>query len=113
MNCVTLVSHVVTSITSVVAELYTEVASNGYIFVSRIKALENIAKSKLSFVCWLFNTRGLVMEDNFLVRGWKRFIKAQEYRAHCMAVRQLRTLGYIKEARDIAEYKHSLYGRFH
>jgi hypothetical protein len=53
------------------------------------------------------------MNDSFLVRGWKRFIKAQEYRAHCMAVRQLRTLGYIKEARDIAEYKHSLYGRFH
>jgi|TARA_R110000764_G_scaffold166057_1_gene253088 hypothetical protein len=53
------------------------------------------------------------MEDNFLVKGWKRFIKAQEYRAHCMAVRQLRTLGYIKEAKEIAEYKHSLYGRFH
>ena len=53
------------------------------------------------------------MKDSFLVAGWKRFIKAQEYRAHCMAVRELRTLGYIKEARDIAAYKHSLYGRFH
>ena len=103
MNCVTLVSHVVTSITSVVAALFTEVASNGYIFVSRIKALENIAKSKLSFVCWLFNTRGLVMEDNFLVRGWKRFVKAQEYRAHCMAIQQLRTLGHYTAANKKTE----------
>jgi hypothetical protein len=93
---------------------YTEEESNhGYIFVSRIKAVENIATSKMSFVCWLFNTRRIVMKDNFLVRGWKRFIKAQEFRAHCMAVRELRSLGYIKEAKEIAEYKHSLYGRFH
>jgi hypothetical protein len=105
---------VVISITSVVVVRYTEEeSSHGYIFVSRIKAVENIATSKMSFVCRLFNTRGLVMEDNFLVKGWKRFIRAQEYRAHCMAVRQLRTLGYIKEAKEIAEYKHSLYGRFH
>jgi hypothetical protein len=43
---------------------YTEEETNhGYIFVSRIKALENIATSKMSFVCWLFNTRGLVMSE--------------------------------------------------
>jgi hypothetical protein len=105
---------VVTSITFVVVVRYTEEESNhGYIFVSRIKAVENIATSKMSFVRWLFNTRRIVMKDNFLVRGWKRFIKAQEFRAHCMAVRELRSLGYIKEAKEIAEYKHSLYGRFH
>jgi hypothetical protein len=61
---VTLVSHVVISITSVVVVRYTEEETNhGYIFVSRIKALENIATSKMSFVCWLFNTRGLVMSE--------------------------------------------------
>ena len=49
------------------------------------------------------------MNDSFLVAGWKRFIKAQEYRAYCMAMQQLRTLGYIKEANDIADHKHSLY----
>ena len=54
------------------------------------------------------------MKDNFLVRGWKRFIKAQEFRAHCMAVRELRSLGYIKEARVIeADNKQALYGRFY
>ena len=49
------------------------------------------------------------MEDNFLVKGWKRFIKAQEYRAYCMAIQQLRTLGHFKEANEIADHKHSMY----
>ena len=40
---------------------------------------------------------------------WKRFIKAQEYRAYCMAIQQLRNLGKIKEANDIAAYKHTMY----
>ena len=54
----------VISITSVVVVRYTEEETNhGYIFVSMIKALENIATSKMSFVCWLFNTRGLVMSE--------------------------------------------------
>jgi hypothetical protein len=86
-----------------------EESSHGYIFVSRIKAVENIATSKMSFVCRLFNTRGLVMEDNFLVRGWKRFIRAQEYRAYCMAIQQLRTLGHYTAAKEIADHKHSMY----
>jgi hypothetical protein len=49
------------------------------------------------------------MEDNFLVKGWKRFIKAQEYRAYCMAIQQLRTLGHYTAAKEIADHKHSMY----
>ena len=49
------------------------------------------------------------MDDNFLVAGWKRFIKAQEYRAYCMAIRQLRNAGHYKEAKKITDHKHSLY----
>jgi hypothetical protein len=41
---------------------------------------------------------------------WKRFIKAQEYRAYCMAIQQLRTLGHFKEANEIADHKHNMYG---
>ena len=40
---------------------------------------------------------------------WARFIKAQEYRAYCMAIQQLRNLGHYAEAAVISEYKHSLY----
>ena len=49
------------------------------------------------------------MDDNFLVAGWKRFIKAQEYRAYCMAIQQLRTLGHYTAAKEIADHKHSMY----
>ena len=49
------------------------------------------------------------MNDSFLVAGWKRFIKAQEYRAYCMAVQQLRTLGHYTAAKEIADHKHSMY----
>jgi hypothetical protein len=42
---------------------------------------------------------------------WKRFIKAQEYRAYCMAIHQLRNLGEYKAANDIADYKHTLYNQ--
>ena len=44
---------------------------------------------------------------------WKRFIKAQEYRAYCMAIQQLRTLGHFKEAKEIADYKHVMYDQGH
>ena len=49
------------------------------------------------------------MNDSFLFRGWKRFIKAQEYRAYCMAMQQLRTLGHYKEANEIANVKRGMY----
>ena len=49
------------------------------------------------------------MNDSFLVAGWKRFIKAQEYRAYCMAIQQLRTLGHYTAAKEIADHKHSMY----
>ena len=40
---------------------------------------------------------------------WERFIKAQEYRAYCMAIQQLRTLGHYNAANEIADYKHMMY----
>ena len=49
------------------------------------------------------------MNDSFLVAGWKRLIKAQEYRAYCMAIQQLRTLGHYTAAKEIADHKHSMY----
>jgi hypothetical protein len=49
------------------------------------------------------------MEDNFLVRGWKRFVKAQEYRAHCMAIQQLRTLGHYTAANKKTEELFEMY----
>ena len=49
------------------------------------------------------------MNDSFLVAGWKRFIKAQEYRAYCMAIQQLRNQGHFKAASEIAGHKHSMY----
>ena len=40
---------------------------------------------------------------------WKRFMKAQEYRAYCMAIRQLRNQGNFKAANAIAAYKQTMY----
>ncbi len=49
------------------------------------------------------------MDDSFLVAGWKRFVKAQEYRAYCMVIQQLRNQGHFKAASEIADHKHSMY----
>tara|TARA_B110000977_G_scaffold173931_1_gene227439 strand:+ start:207 stop:548 length:342 start_codon:yes stop_codon:yes gene_type:complete len=74
----------------VVVEQCAEEKTNArYIFVSRINAVENITTSKLSFICRLFNTRGRVMKNN----GWKRFIRAMEFRAYVIAEREKRAMG--------------------
>ena len=49
------------------------------------------------------------MNDSFLVAGWKRFVKAQEYRAYCMAIQQLRTLGHYTAANKKTEELFELY----
>ena len=49
------------------------------------------------------------MNDSFLVAGWKRFVKAQEYRAYCMAIQQLRTSGHYTAANKKTEELFELY----
>jgi len=44
---------------------------------------------------------------------WARFIKAQEFRAYCMAIQQLRNLGNYAAAQEIANYKHAMYDQGH
>jgi hypothetical protein len=41
----------------------------------------------------------------------KRFLKAMDYRAYCMGIRELRHLGMFKEAQEIAELKSKLYDK--
>jgi len=39
----------------------------------------------------------------------KRFMKAMEYRSYCISIKKLRELGYYEKAREISEYKHTMY----
>jgi len=42
---------------------------------------------------------------------WNRFIKAMDYRAYCMAMKELRNHGMYKEAMEVAELKNKLYDK--
>ena len=44
---------------------------------------------------------------------WKRFIKAMEYRAYCMGIRELNALGMYNHANEVADYKRAMYDQGH